>query len=103
MCWGRWAAEALVTLELQPLQVITCRAYCINDFVFVSELSVALVERQSRHLHVEGTLQRECDGQYHVWLHFGTPTSRFWGECQVHGPCLFVNPTTSNYFVNNFS
>ena len=21
LCWGRWAAEALVTLELQPLQV----------------------------------------------------------------------------------
>ena len=85
MCWGRWAAEALVTLELQPLQVVTCRAYCINnDFVFVSELSGALVECQVLYSHLQGTLQRERDGQYHVWLHFGTPTPGCWGECQVH-------------------
>ena len=33
MCWGRWAAEALVSLELQPLQVEHIALFCGALFV----------------------------------------------------------------------
>ena len=57
MCWGRWTAEALVSLELQPLQVehiaLCCGALFVTPFASFACYSYPLCLQPFNHTQKE--------------------------------------------------